>query len=149
MDTAKVLIYKNATKYSPQMFSQYLAYSQFNRKKKRIIITPGIEHLGFHCKKSGEELGWCWRGVPKIEGYSQHPRMCPKPARRNQQHPKTPAQTLPRELLCHDSREVTMLRRQSLAWALRAKQKPHVYFVCTQILPLGIFYILITTLWAG
>ena len=82
MDTAKVLTYENTTKYSPQMFSLYLACSRFNGKKPPVVM-PGIRHRGFHWKTSGEEIGRRWRRAPRIDLRPQGPCTCPNPAERS------------------------------------------------------------------
>lgn len=64
-------------------------------KKKRIIITPGIPHYGFHWKNSGEELDWCWRRVTRTDVCSQCPCTCPKHTKRNQ-HLPNPSTNPPR-----------------------------------------------------
>lgn len=75
-----MLTYKKTTKYSPQMFSQYLACSRFNGKNI-YNAWHSASWLPWKNLQWGEQPHW--RRAPRTDLRPQGPYTCPNPTERN------------------------------------------------------------------
>lgn len=63
---SQMLTYDNTTKYSPQMFSQYLACSRLNEKKKTLQQWLAFSIMDSTGKLLVRRLAGVWQGLPRL-----------------------------------------------------------------------------------